>query len=91
MDAQALGKAAGDSLKMNRPKIQIFMWQVDTGYVKQLEFAMKLRNNIAGVPANPLTYVFQAIALNHIKTPIMLNAVHLTEEGVQVYVSSPES
>lgn len=75
-----------------KPKIQIFMWQGGSsyaGYHKELEFDMELKNNVGGVPDNPLKYIFQAISTNHITMPIMLNAVHLTQEGVEIYVSPP--
>ena len=73
---------------MSKPKITIFMWQ-NASYIKQFEFDMELAKNIAGVPNDPMKYILQAISMNHLKTPVMLNAVHLTQEGVEIYVSNP--
>lgn len=71
-----------------KPKITIFMWKrADAAYAIALEFDMELKNNVGGLPDNPMKYIFQAISTNHIKTPVMLNAVHLTQEGVEIYVS----
>ncbi len=68
------------------PTIVIFLHH-DGVYVKHCQFDMERMRNAAGI--DEPKYALQAIAVNHLKKPVLIQAVHLTPEGIEIYVSDP--
>lgn len=66
------------------PTITIFM-HANGGYVKRCQFDMERMRNAGGIVEQK--YALQAIAINHLKIPVFVRAVHLTPDGIELYVS----